>query len=118
MNWYPDFIRHVSRYYLAVCMDARTVSGRFTGDMASVGVPVVGSNTLEQQRECFPRTSISAYDGEGAKALVARLLKDHSFYDEVCRYAIKKKYRRSNYQRFFHTLRTALENLLAVTRQD
>ncbi len=114
MLWYPDFIQHVSRYYLAVCLDARTVSGRFTGDMASVGVPVVGSNTLEQQRECFPETTVPPYDGEGARAKVARLIEDDNFYERVCRYAVEKKYRRSNYRRFFETLRNALENLLCA----
>ncbi|MEW6275014.1 MAG: hypothetical protein AB1556_07875 [Bacillota bacterium] len=111
MIWYPDFIKQVSRYYLAVCLDARTVSGRFTGDLASVGVPVVGSNTLEQQRECFPEITVPPYDGAAARAKVARLLRDNDFYEHVCRYAIEKKYRRSNYRRFFRTLRDALEGL-------
>ncbi len=109
--WYPDFIKHVSRYYLAVCLDARTVSGRFTGDLASVGVPVVGSNTLEQQQECFPEITVPPYDGAGARAKVARLLRDDVFYEHVCRYAVEKKYRRSNYRRFFRILKDALEGL-------
>ncbi len=109
--WYPDFIKHVSRYYLAVCLDARTVSGRFTGDLASVGVPVIGSNTLEQQQECFPEITVPPYDGAGARAKVARLLRDDVFYEHVCRYAVEKKYQRSNYRRFFRILKDALENL-------
>lgn len=74
--------REVAAARVAVHLDPRDTWGRFSLDCAAVGVPCVGSSRVEAQRRLFPRLTLDWLDGEGAVALVKRLLSDQALYDE------------------------------------
>ncbi len=112
---YPEHLQRLAGYYLGIIMDAYACAGGICGELASVGVPVVGSNTFEQQRICFPELALAPFDGLGAREAVRRLLADPNFYERVAAYARQKK-QAANYSRTFALLKEVFLYLLSLNQ--
>jgi|GEM_PF-2749163 len=112
---YPEHLQRLAGYYLGIIMDTYTCAGGICGELASVGVPVVGSNTFEQQRICFPELALAPFDGLGAREAVRRLLADPNFYERVAAYARQKK-QEANYSRTFALLKEVFLYLLSLNQ--
>jgi len=115
MPWYPEHLQRLAGYYLGIIMDACMCTGGICGELASVGVPVVGSNTFEQQRICFPELALAPFDGLGAREAVRRLLADRNFYERIATYARQKK-QEANYSRTFALLKEVFLYLLSLSQ--
>ncbi len=117
LPWYPGYLQKLASYYLGITMDVFSCTGGFCAEMASVGVPVVGSNTFEQQRICFPELSFPPFDGLSARKAVGRLLQDRSFYERVAVYARQKK-QEANYSRTFALLKESFLYLFSSPQNE
>ncbi len=89
LPWHPDYLARAARYYLAVNMDFRTHAGLFSAEMAALGIPVVGSDSLDLQLRLFPETTFNPFDGQRARQAIRRLVCDPGFYREVSQRAFR-----------------------------
>jgi len=71
-----DFYDILSQCKFVINMADRNSPGRIQAEGAFFGVPVIGSNRLELQRELFPDLSISPYSAEKAVVLSKYLLEN------------------------------------------
>jgi len=87
LPWHPDYLTHAAKYYLAVNMDFRTHAGLFSAELAALGIPVVGSDSLDLQSRFFPGLTFNPFDGKRARAALQKLIADPEFYRRVSRQA-------------------------------
>jgi glycosyltransferase involved in cell wall biosynthesis len=64
-----EFYEMLSRCKFVISLADRNTPGRLQGEAAFFGVPVIGSDRLELQRELFPYLSVSPYSIEQAVEL-------------------------------------------------
>ncbi len=74
-----------------ICTDAYTytTTGRVSTELAGLGVPSIGYQSLDAQRHCFPQTTFNEMDLVGIRDCVTRLQEDPLFYQEVSSFAQK-----------------------------
>jgi hypothetical protein len=77
-----DSARIIAQAYLGVHLDPRDTWGRFALDCAAVGIPCVGSNRAQTQRQLFPELTVDWLDCDLAATLVGRLGADSAFYEQ------------------------------------
>lgn len=82
-----DYLRDLSRCYVAVHMDVLETRGQFALDCASLGIPLICSSSVAGQK-LFPLTYIRhPRDVDMACEKLNRLLGDQEYYDHVRAYA-------------------------------
>jgi len=84
---FPDYIDDLMSNYFVYEPTSFHTYGRNTVDLAAIGVPVIGSNTVESMRRCFPKTCCDPWDIRKTVEIAERLVKDKDFYREVVEYA-------------------------------
>ena len=91
---YSDFdgwIENISNLKYAVHMMPTYAAGSFHTNMASLGIPCIGSEEIDTQRILFPELSLHTYrDIKKGKQLLKRLKEDKEFYHKVSKYAKEK----------------------------
>ena len=81
MNW-SDFMYELSKHKYGVqCYQAS--AGQFPLNCAYLGIPCIGYNDINTQRDLFPELSVDRGDIVRARKLVNKLNKDLDFYEEV-----------------------------------
>ena len=89
MVW-KDFMFELSKHKYGVqCYQAS--AGQFPLNCAYFGIPCVGYNDINTQRDLFPDTSVNRGDIVSARKLVNKLKSDSEFYNEISNLS-KSKY--------------------------
>jgi hypothetical protein len=83
-----DSARIIAQAHVGVHLDPRDTWGRFALDCAAVGIPCVGSNRAETQRQLFPELTVDWLDCDLATTLVGRLGADSAFYERCVAHAL------------------------------
>ena len=84
---FNEFLEEASRALIAFEPYQIHSAGRFTIDMACLGVPSVGSNMVYSMRKLWPELMVDAFDVYEARAKINKLLDDKEFYDDCVRFA-------------------------------
>lgn len=84
---YARFIEHIVDSYVVVDSYSVYSYGRMSIESAALGIPCIGSCTVESQRVLWPELTIDPYDIKKIRELSDRLYDDKDFYDEVVSYA-------------------------------
>jgi len=82
MKW-DEWINNLSNYKYGVHLIRRQLAGTFALNCAYWGIPCVGYQQLDTQRECHPYTSVQTGDLFAARMLAQKLRDDKEFY-ELC----------------------------------
>lgn len=77
------FHEYLSGFEIGILLSPRVSAGRFSAEMAAMGVPCIGNVHNELQRRCFPELSVEIHETQEAAALADRLLSDAAFYRET-----------------------------------
>ena len=81
MNWH-DFMFELSKHKYGVqCYQAS--AGQFPLNCAYLGIPCIGYNDINTQKDLFPKLSVDRGDILSARKLVLSLKNDSDFYEEV-----------------------------------
>ena len=81
---YVPYISHVlSTATINLDLAPDNTYGRGIVDAAALGIPTVGSNTIEASRIIWPELSVKPHDHEATYKLVDRLLHDTEFYSDM-----------------------------------
>jgi hypothetical protein len=99
LNHFPrllwkDWMTELANFKYAVHMMPTVAAGTFSLNCAYFGIPCIGNEKVDTQRQCFPELSIDVADIDNALFLAHRLKNDQKFYDTCSRDAIHnyKKY--------------------------
>jgi len=111
LPWHPDYLTRAAKYYLAVNMDFRTHAGLFSAELAALGIPVVGSDSLDLQSRFFPDLTFNSFDGKRAREAVKKLINDPEFYRRVSRQAATAAREYSNVPRVMEIVAGAFSAL-------
>ena len=84
------FFKEYSKCYVGINLDPLGSLGRFSLDMAAMGIPVIGGLAQQHQKKLFPQLTFEPFL-EVPKIIAAyqRLFSDLSFYNECRDYALK-----------------------------
>ena len=101
-----DFYEKYSKCYLGINLDPLGSLGRFSLDLAGMGIPVIGGPAQQYQKVLFPQLTFDPFL-EVPKAVSAyqRLFSDPSFYNECRNYA-------------FNVIKTEFTNEKFISRWD
>lgn len=107
-----DFYDTLAQCKLVINLADRNTPGRVQAEGAFLGVPVIGSDRLELQRELFPDLAVSPYSLEQATGIAKFLLEHEPMVFEKVEYA-REKLQRYNYaaskRKFNKLLKAILE---------
>lgn len=81
---YLDFLKLIKEAKYALFLSPSYTYGRIPCDTACMHRPLITSKNIFSGQVCYPLTSIDPYDVKAARTLLERLMKDDSFYQEVC----------------------------------
>ncbi|MTI85037.1 MAG: hypothetical protein FH756_14365 [Firmicutes bacterium] len=84
---WEDYIARLNHSFLGLHLDYRQIWGRFALDCAAVRMPCIAPDNFYTQKTLFPRLCVDFQEIDRAVNLAKKLLKDHSFYEEVMAYA-------------------------------
>lgn len=86
---YTDFYKRYSKCYLGINLDPLGSWGRFSLDLAGLGIPVIGTFVQHTQKKLFPKLTFDPFL-EVPKIISAyqRLFSDLNFYNECRDYAL------------------------------
>lgn len=90
MEW-VDWIKALNNVKYAVHLMPTYAAGTFAMNCAWLGIPCIGYETVDTQRNLHPQLSIKDGDLETARYLANRLRTDSNFYDE-CASSAKVRY--------------------------
>ena len=82
---WSEYLKVMTKGYIGLAMDLVGQLGRFSTEMAALGIPCVGSSTVGRQAQLHPRTTVNV--GSPAQmsemvSLVTKLREDGDFYAE------------------------------------
>lgn len=92
-----DFYDILSQCKFAINLADRNTPGRLQAEAAFLGVPVIGSDRLELQKELFPELSVKPYELVDAANLANVLLEDPEWGNLVAEKA-REKLQKYNYR--------------------
>ena len=81
MTW-VDWINELSQYHVGVHMMPTHAAGTFTLNCAFHGIPCIGYEQVDTQRDLHPLTSVKNEDVESARKIAEKLKNDDGFYQE------------------------------------
>lgn len=86
---YTEFYRRYSKCYVGISLDPLGSWGRYSLDLAGMGIPVIGGPVQHTQKKLFPQLTFDPFL-EMPKIISAyqRLFSDLSFYNECRNYAL------------------------------
>jgi len=85
-----EFFKKYSRCYLGLNLDPLGSLGRFSLDLAGMGIPVIGSFVQEHQKKLFPMLTFDPFlEVPRAISAYQKLFSDYNFYNECRNYALK-----------------------------
>jgi glycosyltransferase involved in cell wall biosynthesis len=87
---YSFYIEHLSKSLINVDVTNDFTYGRGIVDAAALGVPTVGSNTIEAQRVIWPELAITPGKDMIMEKAVQELLEDESLRDDMAQQGIEK----------------------------
>lgn len=108
MEAYYDIL---SQCKFVISLADRNTPGRIQAEAAFFGVPVIGSDRLELQRELFPELAVRPYELEQTVNLANTLLADPEWGDLVAGKA-KEKLQRYNYKKSQRKFNALLKEIL------
>ncbi len=86
---YTTFYKRYSRCYVGINLDPLGSWGRFSLDLAGMGIPVIGGPIQETQKKLFPQLTFDPFlEISKATAAYERLFSDINFYNECRNYAL------------------------------
>jgi len=94
MSW-NQWINNLKQYRYAVHLMRPSVAGTFSLNCAYWGIPCVGYQQLDTQRECHPYTSVQNCDLISARVLACKLRDDNEFYELCSKTAV------DNYNKYY-----------------
>lgn len=94
----PEFLETLSRCKFVISLADRNTPGRLQGEAAFFGVPVIGSDRLELQKELFPTLTVSPFAIEDVVRISQALLDKPEDGASLIPYA-QKKLQRFDYKR-------------------
>lgn len=107
-----EFYRRLAQCHLVINLADRNSPGRLQGEAAYFGVPVIGSDRLELQKELWPDLTVSPYSVEDAAKMAVFLIRNPEVGVELAAKARKKlevyNYRKSR-GRFNKLLRSIID---------
>lgn len=80
---FSQYLKMLSTCYIAMDITPDFTFGRGVVEAAALGVPVIGSNTIEAARRCFPDLVVNWHDDEGMEKLARELLNDEGWLAEI-----------------------------------
>ncbi len=80
MEW-RDWINTLSQFHIGVHLMPTIAAGTFAMNCAFHGIPVIGYEECDTQRNLHPKTSVKIGDMDTARKM-AKLLRDNDFYNE------------------------------------
>lgn len=99
-----SFYDVLSQCKFIINMADRNTPGRLQGEAAFFGVPVIGSNRLELQKELFPTLAVSPFEAEGAYFRAKGLLDGTLIVDADIPRKVLHKYDYNHSKRKFNDL--------------
>lgn len=88
-GWF-QWLSAIAGAYIAVHPMPAAAAGRDQIAFAALGIPCVGSQDLDVQRELFPDLAVNHYDVHGIREKVRELLNYDGYYERVREYAMKR----------------------------
>ena len=98
MEW-QDWINNLSKYDIGIHLMPTIAAGTFAMNCAYHGIPVVGYEECDTQRNCHPMTSVKIGDLELARDY-AEKLKSDKFY-KLCSETAQKRYEDHHSEEYF-----------------
>ena len=111
---YPDYVDSFASNKFVMDYTKYHTYGRNSVDAAAFGTPMMGSNTVDSMRRCFPFTSFDSADLKKAKEIAIKLLRDDKFRNKVIKYARKEV----EYYDYPHAKERFLKNLKESEKDD
>ena len=114
MNWF-QFMNELSKCKYGVqCYQAS--AGQFPLNCAFLGVPCIGYNDINTQRDLFPDLSVNRGDIKKARILVNKIKNDLDFYNEVSTKAIKLYNKLYREDKFVNNFNKIIKNIYESNR--
>ncbi len=86
---YTEFYERYSKCYLCINLDPLGSWGRFSLDIAALGIPVIGTHIHQTQKILFPQLTFDPFlEMPKVISVYQRLLSDINFYNECRNYAL------------------------------
>ena len=82
MTW-AEWMYNLSRYKIGYMMSSATASGSFALNCAYLGIPCIGYDDINTQKDLFPDLSIKRGDIQHARRLANNLVQNDDFYNRV-----------------------------------
>ena len=104
LEW-DKWISELSKRKIGIHMMRTHAAGTFAMNCSYLGIPCVGYNNLDTQRELHPNLSVRDGDMETARELVKKLWNDLDFYEEnriLTQNLYKEKYSEEEWKRKFY----------------
>lgn len=91
LTWvmWNDWMKQLSSFSYAVNLMPTVAAGTFSMNCAYFGIPCIGNEKVDTQRNLFPKLSVDVNDIATARELAARISSDIEFYEETSGYARK-----------------------------
>jgi hypothetical protein len=92
VTW-TDWMKQLSEFKYAIHLMPTAAAGTFSLNCAYFGIPCIGNEKMDTQKQCHPLLSVDVEDVEQATALALQLKNNPSFYEECSKQA-KENYRK------------------------
>ncbi len=103
---YTEFYRRYSKCYVGINLDPLGSSGRWSLDMAGMGIPVIGNFVQDTQKKLFPKLTFDPFlEVPKIISTYQMLFSDINFYNECRDYAL-------------HIIETEFTNEKFISRWD
>lgn len=102
---WSDWISELSKRRIGIHMMRTHAAGTFALNCSYLGIPCIGYNALDTQRELHPNLSVDDGDMETARKLVNKLWNDLDFYEEnsiLTQNLYKQKYSEEEWKKRFY----------------
>ena len=89
MPWvfWTQWMEQLSHFKYAVSMMPTIAAGTFSANCAYYGIPCIGNEKVDTQREFFPDLSVDVHDVYEARHLAIMLKEDKTFYEQCSNHA-------------------------------
>ena len=92
LSWvmWNDWMKQLSTFKYSVNLMPTVAAGTFSMNCAYFGIPCIGNENVDTQKNLFPELCVDVNDVYKAKLLASRLKNDVDFYEKVSTYAKNK----------------------------
>jgi hypothetical protein len=97
---WTDWMKQLSTFKYAIHLMPTVAAGTFSLNCAYFGIPCIGNEKVDTQRQCHPDLSVDVSDVAKARELAKRLVEDRAFYKQ-CSAAARQMYKKNYNKELF-----------------